>query len=110
MHTLATKSLRARRRTKAPEAAKAFSVSDDGIGIPPDKLEEVLEPFGQVDDTNARQHGGTGLGLPITKSLIEMHGGSFRIESTLGEGTTAIMTLPGWRLTWKDGNEKTAAG
>jgi len=87
-----------------------ISVSDDGIGIPPDKLEEVLEPFGQVDDTNARQHGGTGLGLPITKSLIEMHGGSFRIESTLGEGTTAIMTLPGWRLTWKDGNEKTAAG
>ena len=86
-----------------------ISVRDDGIGIPADKLEEVLEPFGQVDDTNARQHGGTGLGLPITKSLIEMHGGSFRIESTLGEGTTAIMILPGWRLTWLDGNEKTAA-
>ncbi|HCX68619.1 MAG TPA: PAS domain-containing sensor histidine kinase, partial [Rhodobiaceae bacterium] len=47
-----------------------------------------------------RQHGGTGLGLPITKSLIEMHGGSFTLESTVGEGTIAIMTLPGWRLIW----------
>ena len=86
-----------------------LTVSDNGIGIPLDKLDEVLEPFGQVDDTNARQHGGTGLGLPITKSLIEMHGGSFRIESTLGEGTTATMSLPGWRLIWTEGNEKTAA-
>lgn len=87
------------------------SVCDNGIGIPEDKLAEVMEPFGQVDDTTARQHGGTGLGLPITKSLIEMHGGSFKLESKIGEGTVATMTLPGWRLIWneKTGKEKAAA-
>jgi len=63
-----------------------ISVVDNGIGIPDNKLGEVMEPFSQVDDTTARQHGGTGLGLPITKSLIEMHGGSFRLESSLGQG------------------------
>lgn len=87
----------------------SISVRDDGIGIPDDKLAEVMEPFGQVDDTNARQHGGTGLGLPITKSLIEMHGGSFVLESTVGEGTTARMTLPGWRLAWPEDKAKAAA-
>lgn len=86
----------------------SISVRDDGIGIPDDKLAEVMEPFGQVDDTNARQHGGTGLGLPITKSLIEMHGGSFVLESAVGEGTTARMTLPGWRLVWPEDKAKAA--
>lgn len=86
-----------------------ISVIDNGIGIPDNKLEEVMEPFSQVDDTTARQHGGTGLGLPITKSLIEMHGGSFRLESSLGKGTTATMTLPQWRLIRIDGTDKAAA-
>ncbi|ABS63319.1 multi-sensor signal transduction histidine kinase [Parvibaculum lavamentivorans DS-1] len=85
------------------------SVADSGIGIPRNKLDEVLEPFGQVDDTSARQHGGTGLGLPITKSLIEMHGGSFTLESTLGAGTTATMIFPAHRLLSLEGKSKTAA-
>ena len=85
-----------------------LTVSDNGIGIPADKLQEVLEPFGQVDDTNARQHGGTGLGLPITKSLIEMHGGNFTLHSELGHGTTAAITLPGWRLVWNEGANSAA--
>jgi signal transduction histidine kinase len=85
-----------------------LTVADNGIGIPADKLHEVLEPFGQVDDTSARQHGGTGLGLPITKSLIEMHGGGFMLQSEFGHGTTATMTLPGWRLVWNDTNAKAA--
>ncbi len=75
-----------------------LSVADTGIGIPEEKLDEVMEPFGQVDDSSARQHGGTGLGLPITKSLTEMHGGTFRLESTLGHGTKATLTLPATRL------------
>jgi PAS domain S-box-containing protein len=75
-----------------------LAVSDSGIGIPADKLDEVMEPFGQVDDSTARQHGGTGLGLPITKSLIEMHGGSFRLDSVMGKGTTATLTFPAERL------------
>ena len=56
-----------------------------------------------------RQHGGTGLGLPITKSLIEMHGGSFILESEIGKGTIATMTLPGWRLVWSGGEGQTKA-
>lgn len=75
-----------------------LSVSDNGIGIPSDKLETVLEPFGQVDDSSARLHNGTGLGLSITKSLVELHDGTFNLESILGEGTTARMTLPASRL------------
>ena len=71
-----------------------LSVSDTGIGIPADKLNDVLEPFGQVDDGTARQHGGTGLGLSITKALTELHHGRFWLESTLGEGTTATLSLP----------------
>lgn len=86
----------------------SLSVSDTGIGIPSNKLREVLEPFGQVDDATSRQHGGTGLGLPITKSLIEMHGGEFHLESELGTGTTATMVMPGWRLVWNERMEKAA--
>jgi signal transduction histidine kinase len=76
----------------------SLSVTDNGIGIPPDKLETVLEPFGQVDDSSARLHSGTGLGLSITKSLAELHDGTFGLESVFGEGTTARMTLPAGRL------------
>ncbi|MEX0840030.1 MAG: ATP-binding protein, partial [Parvibaculum sp.] len=86
----------------------SVAVCDTGIGIPADKLGEVMEPFGQVDDTNARQHGGTGLGLPITKSLIEMHGGDFRLKSTVGVGTTATMILPASRLIWTEKSEAAA--
>jgi len=75
-----------------------LSVCDNGIGIPPDKIQTVLEPFGQVDDSTARQHGGTGLGLSITKALVELHDGTFRLESILGEGTAAEICLPATRL------------
>ncbi|MFZ3032695.1 MAG: ATP-binding protein [Parvibaculum sp.] len=75
-----------------------ISVADNGIGIPTDKLNAVLEPFGQVDDSSAREHDGTGLGLSITKSLAELHEGEFYLESELGKGTTAIVKLPSNRL------------
>ena len=71
-----------------------FTVSDSGIGIAPDDIGKVLTPFGQVETTYARRFGGTGLGLPIAKSLVEMHGGRFLLESTLGEGTKVSFTLP----------------
>lgn len=86
-----------------------LAVSDTGIGIPADKLDEVMEPFGQVDDSTARQHGGTGLGLPITKSLVEMHGGLFRLDSVMGEGTTATLTFPAERMSGR-GNRIAVAG
>jgi len=71
-----------------------FIVADTGIGIEPGDIEKVLKPFGQVENTYARRFGGTGLGLPIAKSLVEMHGGSFTLESTVGEGTKVTFTLP----------------
>src|ERR1700761_2543050 len=70
-------------------------VSDTGIGIPPDEAARLFGPF--VRGSNARIAGlpGTGLGLAIVKSLVEMHGGHVRVDSTLGEGTTFSVFLPG---------------
>ncbi len=69
-------------------------VSDTGEGIPNDKLEDIFKSFEQVDNSLTRRHGGTGLGLPITKHLVELLGGSMWVESTLGEGSRFYFTLP----------------
>ncbi|MBA3534554.1 MAG: GAF domain-containing protein [Ardenticatenales bacterium] len=73
-----------------------LSVSDTGLGIPPDKQAKLFEAFYQVDGSATRKIGGTGLGLAITKSFIEMHGGQIWVESTgvPGEGTTFAFTIP----------------
>ncbi|WP_298513821.1 response regulator, partial [uncultured Nocardioides sp.] len=71
-----------------------FRVSDDGRGIPADKLEAIFERFQQVDSSDTRQKGGTGLGLAISKSIVERHGGRIWAESELGVGTTIHFTLP----------------
>jgi signal transduction histidine kinase len=69
-------------------------VADDGIGIPEDKLAMVMEPFGQAESAYARLHGGVGLGLPIIKALVQLHGGRFTLASEIDEGTTARVHLP----------------
>ena len=69
-------------------------VSDTGIGIAPEHIPLVLAPFGQVENDLTRQYEGTGLGLPLVKSLVEMHGGSFEISSMPGEGTTMTASFP----------------
>lgn len=73
-----------------------ISVKDTGVGIPADKLEEVFHEFAQVDTSTTRKAGGTGLGLPISRKLIEMHGGRLWAESTgvSGEGSTFHVELP----------------
>jgi signal transduction histidine kinase len=81
----------------------AISVADEGCGIAEADVPKVLEPFGQVNSDMARRHVGTGLGVPLTKSLAELHGGGFRIESRPGEGTTVTITLPAARLAARDG-------
>ena len=73
-------------------------VADSGIGIAPKDLPKVLAPFEQVDNHLTRTQSGTGLGLPLVKSLIELHGGEFDIASEPGIGTTVTLTFPGWRL------------
>ena len=75
-----------------------LAVQDTGIGIPEDRIAQVLEPFAQIDSSLSRRHQGTGLGLPLTKALTEQHGGEFILESRLGQGTTATVRLPPWRL------------
>ncbi|MQW76239.1 PAS domain-containing protein [Nocardioides sp. dk4132] len=71
-----------------------FRVVDTGRGIPQDRLEAIFERFQQVDSSDAREKGGTGLGLTISRGIIERHGGRIWAESTVGAGTTVSFTLP----------------
>ncbi|MPN38241.1 Adaptive-response sensory-kinase SasA [bioreactor metagenome] len=69
-------------------------VKDDGIGIPKEKLDSVFGKFIQVDKSLCRNHEGSGLGLSIAKSFVEMHGGTIKVESEYGKGTEFIILLP----------------
>ncbi|MBE3590991.1 MAG: PAS domain-containing protein [Firmicutes bacterium] len=81
-------------RTRADGGDVVVSVSDTGVGIPPEDLPRVFERFYRVDKARSREFGGTGLGLSIAKEIVEGHGGTIRIESELGSGTTVWFTLP----------------
>jgi signal transduction histidine kinase len=80
--------------TRHAQVALCIEIADRGIGMSEAEMEVALSPFGQVDSRVARQHKGTGLGLPISRSLMQLHGGELRLESTPGVGTTAIAELP----------------
>jgi PAS domain S-box-containing protein len=79
----------------------AISVSDTGIGMNKDEIAVALSAFGQVDSKLARRHRGTGLGLPIAKSLIELNGGTLTVDSTPKVGTTMTATFPASRIVAK---------
>lgn len=81
-----------------PEGDLAITVTDTGIGIPADRLTNVVQPFVMADASLTRRHEGIGLGLSISKSLVEMHGGRLEITSTQGVGTTVTIRLPPERL------------
>ncbi len=70
------------------------AVADTGIGIPPEDLGRIFEEFEQVADLTRPRQEGTGLGLALVKKLVEMHGGSIRVESTPGKGSTFTFTIP----------------
>jgi len=72
----------------------ALQVADSGIGMSPEEIVKALEPYGQVESDLSKKHKGTGLGLPLVKSLAELHGGSMRVESERGKGTTVTVFLP----------------
>ena len=75
-----------------------IQIADTGIGIASADIPRVLTPFGQADGTLSRKFEGTGLGLPLSKSYVEMHGGSFDLQSGVGVGTTVTVRFPAERI------------
>ncbi|MBK1842123.1 response regulator [Azospirillum sp. YIM B02556] len=80
------------------EGLPVIRVTDTGLGIPPEDVDRVLEPFTRVETAANRRVEGAGLGLPLTKRLVELHGGTLALHSTLGVGTTVTVRLPAGRL------------
>ena len=71
-----------------------FKVQDEGRGIPPDKLGLLFARFQQLDSSDAREKGGSGLGLSISRSIIEQHNGKIWVDSSVGKGSTFLITIP----------------
>ena len=76
----------------------AITVTDTGIGIAPESMATAMSPFGQVKNAWNREYRGTGLGLPLSKRLVELHGGALTLTSRVGAGTTATIELPRSRV------------
>jgi signal transduction histidine kinase/class 3 adenylate cyclase len=72
----------------------AITIADQGIGIPQDKFEVIFRSFEQGDGDTAREYGGTGLGLSVSKQLVELHGGTITVQSELGKGSKFTFTMP----------------
>jgi PAS domain S-box-containing protein len=88
--------------TLALSGEVVISVADTGIGMAPEDIPRALQPFGQIDNSLSRPHGGTGLGLPLARRLVELHGGTMSIDSELGKGTTVTVVLPADRTHHRD--------
>jgi signal transduction histidine kinase len=83
---------------RSADGGLALCVRDSGIGMTEDDIAIALQPFRQVESATTRRQSGTGLGLPLAKSLVERHGGSFRIESERGKGTSVTVSFPPGRV------------
>lgn len=81
-------------RTRDDEQTIEFRVEDTGIGIPPDQLGAIFQPFRQLDSTLSRKYAGTGLGLTLVAHLVDALGGSLSVQSEVGRGSTFAVTLP----------------
>ncbi len=85
------------RADQAQDGGIKLTVIDNGIGIAPNQIEHVMSPFGQAENVMTRTQDGTGLGLPLVKSFMELHGGSIDLRSALGEGTKVTLRFPSTR-------------
>jgi signal transduction histidine kinase len=81
----------------APDRAIAIAVGDTGIGIAEADLDRIMEPFQIVESPHSRSYQGIGLGLPLARSLVQLHGGGLTLQSGIGIGTTATLTFPATR-------------
>jgi two-component system cell cycle sensor histidine kinase PleC len=84
--------------SREPAGDLLLQIADTGIGIPRDKIAIALAPFGQVDSPLAEKNDGVGLGLPLTKRLVELHDGTLDIDSEPGQGTTVTLRFPAERF------------
>ena len=91
---------------EAHEGTVEVTVADTGIGISEEKLDRIFESFEQADGSTERAYGGTGLGLTITRQLVELHGGEIRAESEVGVGSRVMFTLPEWTGEAQDRTQK----
>ncbi|ABS64856.1 integral membrane sensor signal transduction histidine kinase [Parvibaculum lavamentivorans DS-1] len=81
-----------------PNGNLVVSISDTGIGMSPDEVKVALTPFGQSGSALSRKHPGTGLGLPLAKAMMDMHGGRLMVRSMVGKGTTVTLVFPSGRV------------
>lgn len=95
-----------RARDEAGRVAVTFAVSDTGIGIAPEALEQIFEQFSQADNSDTRSYGGTGIGLSIANNIVELMGGEIEVESEVGVGSTFRFTV---ELEAHEGDEQDAA-
>jgi PAS domain S-box-containing protein len=94
---------RVRLEIRAEDDRLVLAVTDTGPGIPDDKLGRIFDPFDQLDPSNTRRHGGSGLGLSICRNLAELMGGDIAVSSVVGEGSTFTVRLPLPRAERQDG-------
>ena len=92
----------------AEDGSLTIAVSDTGIGMSEQDIATAMQPYGQVENKLIRQHEGTGLGLPLVHALTELHGGSVKISSIPGKGTTVSVNLRGDRVLLIDGETRAA--
>jgi signal transduction histidine kinase len=85
-----------------PDGGCLVKLTDTGIGIAETDIERVFEPFYQVETVLVRKRGGTGLGLPLSRKIMQLHGGSLTLESNLGVGTTVTLAFPASRVMSQD--------
>jgi signal transduction histidine kinase len=91
------------------DAMLQTDVTDTGIGIPGDQRDRIFERFERGDHDLVRQRPGTGLGLPIAKSIVEMHGGRIWVESEVDQGSTFSFTLPIYQVAYSGSGDPAGA-
>jgi len=81
-------------RVRAADGTLRIEISDPGVGLPLEQVDDVFKPFTRIEATAGHLFGGVGLGLPIAKQVVESHGGHIQVESTVGKGSTFTIVLP----------------